>query len=88
MMEETGLQVDITGLLGIFSEEGHPVVLAAFNAKETGGEAKPGAGGLRVGLLPPGRAASTGLSQRPHYPGGVEEVQVDARASILLLIVS
>ena len=42
VLEETGLQVSITGLLGIFSEEGHPVVLAAFNAREVGGEAKPG----------------------------------------------
>ncbi len=42
VLEETGLEVDITGLLGIFSEEGHPVVLAAFNAQEVGGEAKPG----------------------------------------------
>ena len=42
VLEETGLHVTITGLLGLFSEEGHPVVLAAFNAQETGGEAKPG----------------------------------------------
>ena len=41
-LEETGLQVEITGLLGIFSEEGHPVVLAAFSAREVGGEARPG----------------------------------------------
>ena len=43
VLEETGLHVNITGLLGLFSEEGHPVVLAAFNAQEVGGEeAKPG----------------------------------------------
>ncbi len=43
VLEETGLHVTITGLLGLFSEEGHPVVLAAFNAQEVGGEeAKPG----------------------------------------------
>ena len=42
VLEETGLQVDITGLLGIFSEEGHPVVLAAFNAKETAARPRPG----------------------------------------------
>ncbi len=43
VLEETGLHVTITGLLGLFSEEGHPVVLAAFNAQEVGEEeAKPG----------------------------------------------
>lgn len=43
VLEETGLHVNITGLLGLFSEEGHPVVLAAFNAQEVGEEeAKPG----------------------------------------------
>ena len=43
VLEETGLHVNITGLLGLFSEEGHPVVLAAFNAQEVGKEeARPG----------------------------------------------
>ncbi|MDP6495791.1 MAG: NUDIX domain-containing protein, partial [Dehalococcoidia bacterium] len=31
VLEETGLQVDITNLIGIFSEDGHPVVVAAFD---------------------------------------------------------
>jgi ADP-ribose pyrophosphatase YjhB (NUDIX family) len=42
VLEETGLQVDIEGLVGLFSEGGHPVVLAAFDGRTTGGEARAG----------------------------------------------
>ena len=42
VLEETGLQVDITSLIGLFSEDGQPVVLAAFDGLITGGEAKAG----------------------------------------------
>ena len=41
------------------------------------------AGGLGVGVLPPGRAASPGISQRPNHPGGVEEFQVGLRAGLV-----
>jgi ADP-ribose pyrophosphatase YjhB (NUDIX family) len=37
VLEETGLVVEITAALGIFSEEQNPVVLAAFAGKEIGG---------------------------------------------------
>ena len=58
VLEETGLQVDIIGLIGIFSEDGHPVVLAAFDGRTTGGEAKAGPevselGFFSLGALPP-----------------------------------
>ncbi|MQF48909.1 NUDIX domain-containing protein, partial [SAR202 cluster bacterium AC-647-N09_OGT_505m] len=42
VLEETGLQVDIISLIGIFSEGGHPVVLAAFEGCSIGGEAEAG----------------------------------------------
>ncbi|MBM3925999.1 MAG: NUDIX hydrolase [SAR202 cluster bacterium] len=35
--EETGLTVEIRGLVGLFSERGHPVVLAAFDGRAVGG---------------------------------------------------
>ncbi len=42
VLEETGLRVDITGLIGLFSEEGHPVVVAAFDSRKVDGEAVAG----------------------------------------------
>jgi len=33
-LEETGLEVRITGLVGLFSEPGHPVVVAAFDSQK------------------------------------------------------
>ena len=42
VLEETGLHVDITSLVGLFSEDGHPVVVAAFDSRKTSGEAKAG----------------------------------------------
>jgi ADP-ribose pyrophosphatase YjhB (NUDIX family) len=50
--EETGLVVQIDGLVGIFSEAGHPVLVAAFAAHEVGGSLKPGAEALEVGFFP------------------------------------
>jgi ADP-ribose pyrophosphatase YjhB (NUDIX family) len=50
--EETGLVVRIDGLVGIFSEAGHPVLVAAFAAHEVGGSLKPGAEALEVGFFP------------------------------------
>jgi len=42
VLEETGLQVDITKLIGLFSENNHPVVVAAFDGYKTNGNAVPG----------------------------------------------
>ena len=52
MREETGLQVRITGLVGLFSEEGHPVVVAAYSAIETGGVLEAGPEALELGFYP------------------------------------
>ena len=40
--EETGLEVSVNGLLGLFSLPGDPVIVAAFTAHETGGSLAPG----------------------------------------------
>ena len=42
VLEETGLRVEIAGLVGLFSEAGHPVVVAAFRCGSVSGEASPG----------------------------------------------
>jgi ADP-ribose pyrophosphatase YjhB (NUDIX family) len=38
--------------VGLFSEAGHPVLVAAFAAHEVGGSLKPGAEALEVGFFP------------------------------------
>ena len=50
--EETGLQVQICELVGLFSEKGHPVVVAAYAAVETGGKLEAGTEALELGFYP------------------------------------
>ncbi len=52
VLEETGLQVKINGLVGLFSESGHPVVVAAYAAEETGGKLEAGPEALELGFYP------------------------------------
>ena len=49
--EETGLQVEVQRLVGLFSEEGHPVVVAAFTARETGGRLAAGPEAQDIGFF-------------------------------------
>ncbi len=51
--EETGLEVTVEGLLGLFSLPGDPVIVAAFTARETGGELAPGPEALEAAFFPP-----------------------------------
>ena len=51
--EETGLEVEIDSLVGLFSETGHPVMVAAFVAREVGGCLEPGPEALELGFFPP-----------------------------------
>ena len=53
VLEETGLEVEIGHLLGLFSEEGHPVIVAAFAARELGGQLTTGPETLDVGFFSP-----------------------------------
>ena len=48
VVEETGLVVETGHLVGIFSEVGHPVIVAAFSAEEKGGNLEPGPEALDV----------------------------------------
>ncbi len=53
VLEETGLEVEIDRLVGLFSEAGHPVMVAAFAARESGGDLKAGDETLEVGFFSP-----------------------------------
>ena len=51
--EETGLEVAVEGLLGLFSLPGDPVIVAAFTARETGGTLAPGPEALETAFFSP-----------------------------------
>ena len=51
--EETGLEVTVTGLVGLFSLSDDPVIVAAFTARETGGILAPGPEALETAFFPP-----------------------------------
>ena len=53
VMEETGLQVRVTDVLGVFSEQGHPVVLVTYDSRIIGGSARPGVEVLELGFFSP-----------------------------------
>lgn len=53
VMEETGLEVEIENLIGLFSEAGQPVMVAAFAARELGGQLESGPETLDVGFFSP-----------------------------------
>ena len=42
VLEETGLQVKVTGLVGVISEPGHPVIVVIYDSQIVGGSPKPG----------------------------------------------
>lgn len=51
VLEETGLEVEVQGLVGLFSEQGNPVIVAAFLAWETGGVLEAGPEAQEVGFF-------------------------------------
>ena len=53
VLEETGLEVDVTGLVGVFSQEGHPVILVTYDSRINGGRTRAGPEVLEVGFFPP-----------------------------------
>ena len=42
VLEETGLEVQVTDLLGVFSEPSHPVILVTYDSRIIGGDLKTG----------------------------------------------
>lgn len=52
VLEETGLHVEITRLIGLFSEQGHAVVLAAFDGRAREGVPKAGPEVSQLGFFP------------------------------------
>ena len=49
--EETGLEVETAELIGLFSEDGNPVIVAVYAARETGGKLEAGPEALEVGFF-------------------------------------
>jgi ADP-ribose pyrophosphatase YjhB (NUDIX family) len=53
VLEETGLEVEIEDLLGVYSERGNPVVLVVYTAARFAGEAAAGPEVSEVGWFTP-----------------------------------
>ena len=53
VLEETGLEVKVERLVGLFSKESHPVIVAAYTAREVGGMLQAGPEALDVGFFSP-----------------------------------
>ena len=53
VMEETGVRVQVTGLVGVFSEPGHPVILVIYDSQIMEGVPKPGPEVLELDFFPP-----------------------------------
>ena len=51
MLEETGLAVEVDHLVGLFSEQDHPVIVVAFEARQVGGTLKAGPEALELGFF-------------------------------------
>ena len=69
--EETGLEVSVESLLGLFSLPGDPVIVAAYTARETGGALEPGPEALEAAFFPPDAPPELAFSViRRFWPGG------------------
>ena len=53
VLEETGLDVDVTGLVGVFSQEDQPVILVTYDSLIRGGSTRAGPEVLDVGFFSP-----------------------------------
>ncbi len=52
--EETGLEVELTGLVGVYSRDGDANILVVYTGKATGGQLQAGEEVQEVGLFEPG----------------------------------
>ena len=53
VLEEVGLEIDIAGLVGVYSTAGEPVILVVFAARVVGGELTVGPEMSEVGIFSP-----------------------------------
>ena len=84
VLEETGLHVDHHWPAGPLLRGGPPGGACGLQCtRRRAAKPKPGPEVSELGVLPPGRPASPGLSQRPYHPGGLEAVQVGLRAGLV-----
>lgn len=51
--EETGVEVSLDRLVGVYSRSGDPVILIVYAGRILRGEPRPGAEALEVGFFPP-----------------------------------
>ena len=63
--EETGVEVEIGRLLGVWSATGDQTVVIAFRAAASGGALRPGPEALAAAWIPIGRSANR---PRPVFP--------------------
>lgn len=69
VLEETGVEVELDGLLGVYSTAGNPVVFIAYAGRISAGTPRPGPEALEVGLFPPDELPDLAF---PHDPEIVE----------------
>ena len=55
MREETGLEIELDGLIGLYSHRGSVVILASYSARIEGGELRPGTEVTEAALFSPDR---------------------------------
>ena len=53
VLEETGLEVRVTGLVGVFSQPGEPVILVTYDSRIVGGSPTPGTEVMELGFFAP-----------------------------------
>ena len=62
VFEETGIEVQLDGLIGVYSEAGNAVVFVAYAGSATSGEAVAGPEAFEVGWFPPDQLPELGFT--------------------------
>ena len=52
VLEETGLKVEVTEVVGVYSQPGHPVILIIYDSRIVEGAPEPGPEVLELGFFP------------------------------------
>ena len=69
VLEETGVEVRIERLLGVYSQRDHPIVFVAYAGRSVAGAPMSGDEALEVGLFPPDALPDLAF---PHDPAIIE----------------